>query len=155
MSKPAAEEGEVALGRLGRFIGFRLRRVQNQLSRDFSERVAEKALRGGMFSALEIIASNPGISQGTVSAEIGLDKSAIVPLIDDLEGRGWIARTRSLQDRRRNHLTITTTGLKELQALIEQMAHTEARALGALSEEERELVSRALDKVYRAYVKAG
>ena len=33
---PAGESVSMNLGRLGDFVGFRLRRVQNQLSRDFA-----------------------------------------------------------------------------------------------------------------------
>lgn len=147
-------EKEAELGRLGMFLGFRLRRLQNQLSRDFSEKTKSWEIRQGMFSSLEIISANPGVSQAALSTEVGLDKSAIVPLIDDMESRGWVVRTRSTSDRRRNHLTITDSGRKTLNDLIEQMTHTEARALATLTAEERAVVSAALDKVYHAYVKA-
>ncbi|GAA0299863.1 hypothetical protein GCM10009087_07120 [Sphingomonas oligophenolica] len=98
-------------------------------------------------------AANPGISQARVSAEIGLDKSALVPIIDLLEARGWVERTRSTSDRRRNHLSTTAAGEKELDALFAELAVTEAAGLAALSDEEREMVSSALDKVYHAYVR--
>jgi DNA-binding MarR family transcriptional regulator len=143
-----------ALGRLGSFLGFRLRRVQNHLSRDFHQMTKAWDLRAGMFSALEIIAANDGISQAMLSEEVGLDKSALVPLVDDLERRGWVTRTRSTTDRRRNHLSITATGAAELDALMEQMSHSEAKALATLTDEERETVNRALDKIYYAYVRS-
>lgn len=150
---PEQETGEPSLGRLSRFLGFRLRRVQNQFSRDFQIKTRAWELRAGMFSALELIAANPGISQAVLSAEIGLDKSALVPLIDTLEARGWVSRTRSTTDRRRNHLSITDVGQRELDRLFEELAITEAAGQAALTEEEREIVSRALDKVYHAYVR--
>ena len=91
----------MSLGRLSSFLGFRLRRVQNQLSRDFSARTRAWGLRQGMFSALEVIAANPDISQTNLSREVGLDKSVMVAMVDDLEARGWVKRTRSTNDRRR------------------------------------------------------
>jgi DNA-binding MarR family transcriptional regulator len=150
---PKDESGEPSLGRLGRYLGFRLRRLQNQFSRDFHAKTGKWELRAGMFSALELISANPGISQAMVSAEIGLDKSALVPIIDLLEKRGWVERTRSTSDRRRNHLSTTPLGEKELDALFAELAVTEAAGLAALSDEEREIVSNALDKVYHAYVR--
>jgi len=108
-----------------------------------------------MFSALEIIASNPGVSQATLSEEVGLDKSAIVPLVDDLERRGWVTRTRSTTDRRRNHLDITDAGRDELDKLFAHLSETEEAGLAMLDDEERAIVSRALDKVYHAYVRSG
>ncbi|MDH7974183.1 MarR family winged helix-turn-helix transcriptional regulator [Sphingomonas sp. AR_OL41] len=145
----------ISLGRLGSFLGFRLRRVQNQLSRDFSAKTRDWGMRAGMFSALEIIASNPGVSQAVLSEEVGLDKSAVVPLVDDLERRGWVTRTRSTTDRRRNHLDITDAGKIELDRLFEHLSVTEKAGLAMLDDEERAIVSRALDKVYHAYVRPG
>ena len=142
-----------SLGRLGSFLGFRLRRVQNQFSRDFQAKTKRWGLRAGMFSSLELIAANPGISQAVLSAEVGLDKSALVPIIDELETRGWVRRTRSTKDRRRNHLEITEIGKHELDLLFEELAVAEAVGQAALSIEEREVVSRALDKVYHAHVR--
>lgn len=152
--KTATDATALDLGRLGKFLGFRLRRVQNQLSRDFGVKTRDRELRAGMFSALEIIASNDGISQGQLSGEVGLDKSALVPLVDDLERRGWITRTRSTVDRRRNQLAITVVGRSELDALIAHMADTEATALATLTDEERGTISAALDKIYYAYVRS-
>ena len=156
MDEPSSDDmNSVSLGRLGSFLGFRLRRVQNQLSRDFSAKTRDWGMRAGMFSALEIIASNPGVSQATLSEEVGLDKSAIVPLVDDLERRGWVTRTRSTTDRRRNHLDITDAGRDELDKLFAYLSETEEAGLAMLDDEERAIVSRALDKVYHAYVRSG
>ncbi|MDF7776351.1 MarR family transcriptional regulator [Sphingomonas sp. AOB5] len=143
----------VGLGRLGTALGFRFRRVQNKLARDFATNTAAWKLRSGMFSSLEIIATNPGISQAMLSTEVGLDKSAVVPLVDDLERRGWVIRTRSLEDRRRNHLSITEAGKTELDSLARLMVETESKALAVLTDAEREMISDALDKVYNAHIR--
>lgn len=155
MADKAEDEVEhVALGRLGTALGFRFRRVQNKLARDFATNTAAWKLRSGMFSSLEIIAANPGISQAMLSTEVGLDKSAVVPLVDDLEKRGWVIRTRSQEDRRRNHLSITDAGKAELDSLARLMVETESTALAVLTDEERAVISGALDKVYDAYIRA-
>ncbi len=151
--EPIQENGVISLGRLGDFLGFRLRRVQNQLSRDFSLKTRALNLRAGMFSAMEIIASNPGMSQIALSLEVGLDKSAVVPLIDDLEARGWIARVKSARDRRRNELSITPSGQETLDLLFAELALTEEAGLAALTSEERLTISAALDKIYHVYVR--
>jgi DNA-binding MarR family transcriptional regulator len=150
IAKPA--KADVSLGRLSNFLGFRLRRVQNKLSRDFHLKTAAWGLRAGMFSALEVIAANPGISQTILSREVGLDKSVMVALIDELEARGWVLRTRSEKDRRRYQLTATGEGRTVLDTLFADMDATEQAGLASLTQEERDVISRALDKVYRAYV---
>ena len=127
--------------------------MQNRLSRDFALRTAHWDLRAGMFSALEVMRSNPGISQSELSLEVGLDKSAMVPLVDDLEKRGWVKRARSAADRRRYELSVTPEGCVALDKMFKELAATEDRALAALTDAEREIVNDALDKVYRAYVR--
>lgn len=155
VKREAEDEAQgVALGRLGSYLGFRLKRVQNQLARDFAARIKPWGLRSGMYSSLEIIAANPGISQAVLSTTVGLDKSAMVPLVDDMERRGWVVRTRSQSDRRRNHLSITDAGRDELDAITAELDKTEALAFELLSEDEKRVVSEVLDKVYDAYVRA-
>ena len=138
---------------MSRFLGFRLRRVQNQLSRDFTARTREWGLRQGMFSALEVIAANPDISQTGLSREVGLDKSVMVAMVDELEARDWVKRTRSTNDRRRYKLAITQKGKDTLDALFAELETTEELGLAAMTEEERRIVNTALDKVYHAYVR--
>lgn len=107
-----------------------------------------------MFSSLEVMRANPGISQSELSQEVGLDKSAMVSMVDDLEKRDWVRRTRSAVDRRRYELTVTAKGGAALDAMFVELGSTEDIALAALTDEEREIVSAALDKVYRAYVRS-
>ena len=153
MSKAAKQRETIGLGRLDDAIGFRLRRVQNQLSRDFQARSRELDLRAGMFSALEIILANPGISQTDLAREVGMDKSVIVSLIDDLERRGWTVRERSATDRRRYCLSVTPDGQAALDTLVGNMLHVEKIGLAVLTPEERRTLIAALDKIYRAYVR--
>jgi DNA-binding MarR family transcriptional regulator len=138
------------LGRLGDFIGFRLRRVQNQLSRDFAAATAEQGLRSGLFSALSLIEANPGIAQSELSREVGLDKSVTVTIVDDLERGGWAVRTRSESDRRRHALHITEAGKAKLNELFKVLERTEDAALHTLSPAELHLLHELLDRLYVA-----
>lgn len=142
--------GALDLGRLGNFVGFRLRRVQNQLSRDFAAATGDYKLRSGLFSSLALIAANPGLSQNELSREVVLDKSVTVTIVDDLERRGLATRERSKTDRRRHALYITSEGqtfLDELFAILEQ---TENAVLHQLSGAELHLLNQLLDRMYLA-----
>lgn len=141
---------EVSLGRLGDFVGFRLRRVQNQLSRDFAAATAERGLRSGLFSSLAIISANPGISQVDLSREVGLDKSVTVSIVDELERLGWALRERSRVDRRRHALSITTEGERELGELFAVLERTEDAVLHQLSRGEMQMLRELLDRMYAA-----
>lgn len=140
---------DLSLGTLGEFVGFRLRRIQNQLSRDFMAATAEHKLRGGLFSALAIIAANPGLSQISLAREIGLDKSLAVATVDDLEKRGWAERRRSTVDRRRHALYVTPAGKAFLEDTFERLGKVEKGVLTALTAGERKLLTELLDRIYK------
>jgi DNA-binding MarR family transcriptional regulator len=153
MRKAAATSNpdKVSLGRLADFVGFRLRRVQNQLSRDFAAATASHGLRSGLFSSLAIISANPGISQNGLSAEVGLDKSVTVTIVDDLEKAGWAERRRSTQDRRRHALYTTPKGEAYLEELLGVLAATEGVVLRQLTPGELALLYELLDRMYAAF----
>ena len=147
---PSAEDpaNDVELGVLNRFIGFRIRRIQNHISRSFSERIADKEVRPGLFSALALIAANPGLSQTTLAREIGFDKATVVALLDALEKLKWAERRRSVEDRRRHSLHITAKGEKALVHLCDVAEANEAAINAALSKAEQAQLFGLLDKIY-------
>jgi len=147
---PVSEERDeqVNLGCLTGFIGFRLRRIQIHLSRAFSERTQDYNLRSGALSALAIIDGNPGISQSIVAQEIGMDTSAAVALLDELEQRGWIRRKRLARDRRRYAIHATELGKSILQELCGILAETEDVRLQTLTSQELLIFTHILDKIY-------
>lgn len=147
---PNSDGDELNLGRLGEFVGFRLRRVQNQLSRDFAAATSHLNLRSGLFSSLALISANPGISQNELSKNVGLDKSVTVTIVDELERRGWASRERSQTDRRRHALFVTDAGEQQLGELFDILEGTENAVLHQLTRAELHLVMELLDRMYLA-----
>lgn len=147
---PTSEDdvADVDLGVLNDVIGFRLRRIQNHLSRGFSDRIARKEIKPGAFSALALISANPGLSQTTLSRQIGFDKATVVAILDSLEELGWAERKRSIADRRRHALYITKSGQKALQRMLDEAHENEKAVHAALSAEEQEQLFALLDKIY-------
>jgi DNA-binding MarR family transcriptional regulator len=137
-----------SIGRLGDFLGFRLKRLQNRLSRNFAEATKGFNLRSGLFSSLEIVRANPGISQADLSQIVGLDKSVTVLIVDMLEERGFAERRKSATDRRRYSLFVTAAGEKELDDLFSIMARTEDRVLHGVSAQELHWLMDILDRLY-------
>jgi DNA-binding MarR family transcriptional regulator len=137
-----------SIGRLGDFLGFRLKRLQNRLSRDFNQAAESFNLRSGLFSSLEIIKANPGISQADLSHIVGLDKSVTVLIVDLLEERGLAKRRKSTTDRRRYSLFVTEKGEEELRQLFAVMAQTEDKVLHGVSAQELHWLMDILDRLY-------
>lgn len=147
-TSPEEPQDQPGIGRLTGFVGFRLRRIQNHLSRRFAERAGAYKLRAGAMSALAIIEDNPGLSQAAVARQIGTDASGVVLIIDELEERGWISRRRHPSDRRRSALYLEPAGREALDSLFEILGEIEHEILGALSSSELLLLNRTLDRIY-------
>lgn len=136
------------LGVLNDLLGFRLRRIQNHLAHAFQEDPRHGDLKSGLFSILSLIAANPGVSQARLALEAGIDKTALVALLDYLEDEGWAVRVRAKDDRRKHSLHVTQQGLSALARLTEAAHETEAKARGALTEMELAQLLTILDKLY-------
>ncbi|MFT4089337.1 MAG: MarR family winged helix-turn-helix transcriptional regulator [Asticcacaulis sp.] len=141
-------DSDIGLGRLSGFIGFRFRRIQNYLSRQFAGLTQEYGLRSGALSSLAIIEENPGISQAVLAKAIGMDATAAVALLEELGRKGWIERRRTEQDRRRYAIFLSDKGQAVLNHLLEVLSGTEDEALRVLSVHELLVLNRALEKIY-------
>ena len=136
------------------FLGPKLRLLWNLLNGRMVAALAPFGLRAGAFSALALIGANPGCSQNELSRELGIDKSAVVALLDEFERRGLMNRTRGAADRRRHALFLTEEG----QRLLREM-HVEVQKPGrpireALSAAEMEQLISLVDRAYRALAEA-
>lgn len=137
-----------SIGVLASLLGFRMRRIHAHLTRAFSARLGDNALKPGGFSALALISANPGLSQQMLSVELGQDKATVVALLDELETRGWAVRRREPADRRRHHLHVTPAGAEMLGRMAKEATANERLVVAALSPQEAETLMRLLDKVY-------
>lgn len=144
-----SDSDPIDLGVLSEVIGFRIRRIQNHLSRSFASLLGRNDIRPGMFSTLALISANPGLSQKTLSREVGFDKASIVLILDNMERLGWTERQRSKTDRRRHHLYVTPEGESALQQMAALARDNEARIHASLTPEERATLLALLDKLYK------
>jgi len=149
-AKPAGGDGSelLDLGVLNDLLGFRLRRIQNHLARAFQDDPRHGDLKSGLFSILALIAANSGVSQARLALEAGIDKTALVALLDYLEEEGWAVRVRARDDRRKHSLHVTDKGAAALETLTTAAHDTEAKARGALTEKELAQLLAILDKLY-------
>jgi DNA-binding MarR family transcriptional regulator len=147
--EPDEPQGEISLGVLENLIGFRIRRIQNHLSRSFNALLNREEIRPGVFSALALISANPGMSQKTLAREVGFDKATIVAILDNMERLGWTVRRRSTTDRRRHLLFVTPGGEVALGEMTTLARNNEAGVNASLTEAERQTLQALLDKLYK------
>lgn len=120
-------------GILGGSVGPRVRLLRNALSARSIAVSAPHGLPTGSLTVLALIAANPGSSQTALATRAGLNKSALVGIVDQLEKRGLVERERVATDRRRYEVVVTDKGeqtMHELFALVTEEEHQIREALG-------------------------
>ncbi len=89
------------------------------------------------FGVLNVLGARDGAIQQQLSADMGIDPSAMVTLIDELEGRGLAERRRRPGDRRAWEVAITPKGRRTLQRAKRLATQVEGEVLGGLTVGER------------------
>ncbi|MGD2134289.1 MAG: MarR family transcriptional regulator, partial [Maricaulaceae bacterium] len=112
--------GELNLGGLESVLGFQLRRAHTVMQKDFIAALETLGLTQRQVATLWLIDANEPVSQSELAAALLMDRASMLAIIDKLDARGLIQRTRSEIDRRRLDLQLTERG----EALLEK-----ARAL--------------------------
>jgi DNA-binding MarR family transcriptional regulator len=96
---------------------------------------------------LRLVATDPGRSQQSLSAELGLLPSKLVALVDELEERGLVERRRNPTDRRLYALHLTPSGEATMQDVGRVVRDHGQEFLAALDEEEQGTLNRLLGRL--------
>ncbi len=141
----AAKGGDLKLDLLPNLLGYRLRRAQINVFRDFVHSMASDGLTPGQFGLLTLIGANPGLNQSRLAEAIGVDRSTMVTALNRLEGRGWIERGPSPSDRRAFAVALTALGQTVLARSKRRVRAHEKRIAGTLSSGQRETLMDLLE----------
>jgi len=131
-------------------VGPRVRLLRNALAARSIAVSAPHGLPTGSLTVLALIAANPGSSQSALARRAGLNKSALVGIVDQLEANGLAVRDRSASDRRRNQVTVTAEGEAAMQALFVAVAAEEGAIRDALGSADLEVLLALLDRAIAA-----
>jgi MarR family transcriptional regulator, organic hydroperoxide resistance regulator len=112
---------------LDQLFGYRLRRAQGAVHRDYMATVANLKLTQKQTAVMWLVQANAGVSQGGVGAALGIDRATMMALVDRLESRGLLARRRSRTDARLRELHATAAGEQLLRQVRRRIARHEAR----------------------------
>jgi DNA-binding MarR family transcriptional regulator len=132
-------------------IAFLLSQVGAHVSMRFAARCQELGLTPSQAAVLRLVGRTPGLSQRTLADRVGTVPSRIVTLIDGLEQRGLVARTRSGTDRRNYELHLTAEGGTLLGTLRHVAEAHEAEILDGLDPEQIAHLADALHALIRAH----
>ena len=102
-----------------------------------AEVLGSLGLTPALFALLNVIAAREGAIQQELGSALGIDRSTMVALIDQLENAGLARRRRSATDRRAREIAITPKGRRLLQRARGLIAQVEDEVLAGLTAEER------------------
>lgn len=140
---------ELSYGLLPQVLGYHLRRTQVAIFRHFARTVAaEEDITPGLLGMLQVIAANPGLGQSRLAEAMEVDRSAIVKVVDQLEGRGLIVREPSPHDKRSHRLRLTDPGHAALQRMQALMLQHEDEFTRALTADERRCLIELLARLH-------
>jgi DNA-binding MarR family transcriptional regulator len=133
----ATVEAGVVLRCLNDDTGWLLARVSHGLGLVLSRAVAEAGLTLREHTVLVAAVHGGPRSQLALAQNIGLDKSTMVAVVDDLVARGLATREPSPDDRRVRIIRPTEAGRAAVERTDRAAAAAEQRALADLDEGER------------------
>ena len=114
-----------------------------------AEALSSVGLTPALFSLLNVLGAREGTIQQQLSSDMGIDPSAMVKLINELEDAGLAERRRRPGDRRAWEVSITPAGRRTLERARRLAMQVEDEVLGGLTAAERPqllmLLRRAVD----------
>jgi len=131
-------------------LGYRLRRAQGAMHRDFMAAVASLDLTQKQAATLWLINGNPGVAQVAVASALGMDRATMMAIVDRLEQRRLVIRKRSSTDRRRQELYLTPAGQNALRKAKARIAKHEERFKALFTAAELESLLSALQRLQDA-----
>jgi len=140
------DDAQLSFESLDGLLGYRLRRAQGAMHRDYMASVAGLDLTQKQTATLWLINGNPGVAQVSVAAALGMDRATMMSVVDRLEERSLVIRKRSTTDRRRQALYLTPGGQRALRKVKARIARHEERFKSRFTPQELEALLSALQR---------
>ena len=134
--------------RLAGLLGYQLAQATIPTNNIFKAQVEEVFLLNKLeFTILMLVASNEDVTPKRLSSAMNIPAPNLTLVLDRLEKRELLIRSRSETDRRVQHVRLTRAGLTMVTKLEAVSARMEAALLDHLSDAERAMLFELLHKV--------
>lgn len=137
---------------LDSLVGYNLKRAYMVLQSDFKATLGETGVTSRAFSVLSLIEKFPNITQSEISRQLGIERSGLVAIVDDLQARGYIVRVAVPGDRRVQALSLTKKGQTSFNSSKLAIVEHEKKLLNDFSEPEKEQLLRLLKRIRKIEV---
>ncbi len=137
--------------RLEDFLPYRLYRLTDAVSRDFSRLYRDRhGLTRPEWRALATLGQFGRSTATAIGVHAAMHKTKVSRAVAELERRKWLLRSRDTADRRLEHLELTATGLAAYRDLVPLARAFEAELVARLNSAERAAVEKAVAALERA-----
>ena len=129
-----------------RLPGHLIRRAHQVSTAYFAEECGGD-LTAVQYAALVTVGAHPGIDATRLSEIIYFDRSTIGDVLDRMEGKGWILRQSTPDDRRIKRLALSPAGFAVLRQVEPGIRRVQERLLAGLTAAEAKTLVRLLAKM--------
>jgi len=130
-------------------LGYLLKHAQLRLAELAEPLYAPLGVTGRQLALLTLFGDGPARSQQDGAARLGVDRTTMVALVDELEAKGLVRREVAPGDRRKRLVLLTPEGERVREAGADLTRQAEALLLEPLSAEDAERLRTALHQVVR------
>ncbi|MEU5265295.1 MarR family transcriptional regulator [Amycolatopsis sp. NPDC021455] len=130
-------------------LGYLLKHAQLRLAELAEPLYAPLGVTGRQLALLTLFGDGPAQSQQDGAARLGIDRTTMVALVDELEAKGLVRREVAPGDRRKRLVVLTPEGERVREAGADVTRKAEALLLEPLSAEGAEQLRAALRQVVR------
>ncbi len=152
MARPASKRDmevafEAEASDLEDLIGYNLKRAYVIVRTDFRAALGSDGFSARVFSALSLTVKYPNITQSELARMMGIERSGLVAIVDELESKDYLHRAPVPGDRRVQALVPTLAGKRAYDAAIKAVRAHEDRLFSDMTDEEKETLLGLLKKI--------
>lgn len=129
-------------------VGHLMHRITLQMRRRIERRMAGHGLTAAQWVPLWMLATGQADNAQAIACASQNDAGAVTRMLDRLEDKGLVARTRSAADRRVVQLELTDAGREVVREIPFVLAEVNNQALAGFSADEFELLKSMLKRLH-------
>ena len=128
-------------------LGYLLKHAQLRYGQLSAAALEPLGITGRQAAMLVVIDGPEALSQQEIAAELGVDRTTMVALIDEVVAHGLVVRRQHVADRRRNVVELTDVGRSTLRKANARTAEADREFLAPLSPADAQRLRRLLRAV--------
>lgn len=128
------------------FVGYLVRRLDNKIHDSFLAALGHEEITPARFTALSIIAANPGARQVDIARVLDVARPAALKVVNHLIKLGLVEAHPIPSDKRIGALALSARGQQKLAQYVDEVHAHEARVFHGITDDERQALMAILEK---------